>query len=160
MQEIPDSFGTCHPKQTYLKPVNQKMQHFYKYLKIRNSFHIPTRTSATPRSDILSVPSVVSKRLLGFMSLCIMPWLCKYSSPAISWQKYLYNENQLYIINYQFMNIQTSSIVYPWACQIGNFFSGLLSSNSCKPETQYSKMRYIFCFSELCKTSNNLITFL
>lgn len=46
-------------------------------------------TSATPRSEILSVPPVVSSRLPGLMSLCTMPWLCKYSRPSTSWQKYL-----------------------------------------------------------------------
>ena len=92
MQEIPDSFGTCHLKRTCLKPVHREMQNLIS--KNKKFFYTLLRTSATPRSEILSVPSVVSKRLLGFMSLCIMPWLCKYSSPAISWQKYLYNENR------------------------------------------------------------------
>lgn len=46
-------------------------------------------TSATPRSEILSVPLVVSSRLPGLMSLCTMPWLCRYSRPSTNWQKYL-----------------------------------------------------------------------
>lgn len=46
-------------------------------------------TSATPRSEILSAPSVVSSRFPGLMSLWTIPWLCKYSRPSISWQKYL-----------------------------------------------------------------------
>lgn len=46
-------------------------------------------TSATPRSEIFSVPPVVSSRLPGLMSLCTMPWLCRYSRPSTSWQKYL-----------------------------------------------------------------------
>lgn len=49
-------------------------------------------TSATPRSDIFSVPPVVSSRLPGLMSLCTMPWLCRYSRPSTSWQKYLWGQ--------------------------------------------------------------------
>lgn len=49
----------------------------------------PKITSATPRSEILSAPSVVSSRFPGLMSLWTIPWLCKYSRPSISWQKYL-----------------------------------------------------------------------
>lgn len=51
--------------------------------------HRQQSTSATPRSEILSVPPVVSSRLPGLMSLCTMPWLCRYSRPSTSWQKYL-----------------------------------------------------------------------
>lgn len=49
----------------------------------------PGLTSATPRSEILSAPSVVSSRFPGLMSLWTIPWLCKYSRPSRSWQKYL-----------------------------------------------------------------------
>lgn len=49
----------------------------------------PGLTSATPRSEILSAPSVVSSRFPGLMSLWTIPWLCKYSRPSKSWQKYL-----------------------------------------------------------------------
>lgn len=44
-------------------------------------------TSATPRSEILRVSQLVSSKLPGLMSLCTMPWLCRYSRPFSSWQK-------------------------------------------------------------------------
>ena len=56
------------------------------------STHDLDLTSATPRSDILSVPAVVSKRLLGLISLCMIPWLWRYSNPFSNWQKYLQSE--------------------------------------------------------------------
>lgn len=37
----------------------------------------------------MSVPLVVSSRLPGLMSLCTMPWLCRYSRPSTSCRKYL-----------------------------------------------------------------------
>lgn len=117
-------------------------------------------TSATPRSEIFRVPSVVSNRLLGFMSLCIIPWLCKYSNPCINWQKYLDNKTLFWLTSCSTTAKISWQLCYPWACHIGNFFRGVLSINSCNPDTQYSKIRYIFCFSSLCITSYKRITFL
>lgn len=118
-----------------------------------------SKGSATPKSDIFNELSSVSSKLPGFISLCMTPCPCKYSKPSSNCTKYRCAWNN------------------------GSFFSGAESTTSYKrqqkekmkrvtktkiwvlfitwrPPTQYSIIKYIFCFSSLYNTSSNSMIFL
>lgn len=93
----PGSFGIHHLLWSGLIPKPNNTETFqtstYVVLALSNS-NTKNRikyihTSATPKSHIFTVSSVVRRRFPGLMSLWTTPLLCKYSKPSISWTKYL-----------------------------------------------------------------------